>query len=234
MDSVADAAAEWSERDDMHITVLFLGTVADVDFETLHQAVYDFAASWSPISARFSDWGIFRNAESVLHAKVESADLHALHDDLEEHLRSVGIHNASAYDYLPHMTVGYYDHDISVPDQPVPSEPFSLGEIYVVYGTTWTGYALSGADVSAPLVHEAAMALDADSARELASDLSLGVEGPLFEFSRSGVVDSELISLLEDMVATEWDPELDSLLDYARDEFYRANGTVDDAVKVSS
>lgn len=91
---------------DAHSTLMYLGDKNDLDFETLVSAL-------KPLE--FEDVGIvdvdglslFGEDGEVLVMRLKSGNLDSNFQMVEDALRSVGVENASEFDYNPHITLSY-------------------------------------------------------------------------------------------------------------------------------
>lgn len=105
-----------------HVTLLFLGD--DVPVERLAKAMeaaYQVAATTRPFTLRTDTVTCFpKNPGGVpIICKIESEELHALHDRLKAAFDEAGIEYSKKWpDFKPHVTLAYADEeieDISIP-----------------------------------------------------------------------------------------------------------------------
>jgi 2'-5' RNA ligase len=101
---------KWVERDNLHITLLFLGEVDERDISQLCQTVANCCASHRPFEARVQSVGSFPNLRRprTLWVGIEQGkqELCKLHDDLEPPLLDLGCYRREERRYTPHVTLG--------------------------------------------------------------------------------------------------------------------------------
>jgi 2'-5' RNA ligase len=111
----AGADVKWVEVDNLHVTLLFLGEVVDRDVPALCKAVADCCAEQNPFMLSVESVGCFPNSRRprVVWAGVGagSAELIALHDDLEPPLLDLGCYRREDRQYTPHVTLGRVQGD---------------------------------------------------------------------------------------------------------------------------
>jgi 2'-5' RNA ligase len=97
-------AASWVERDDFHVTVLFLGTLSNAEIDTVPQAVDLVAGALVRPRLRLAGLGARggQREPRVVYVALEDGrgGCRDLHDDL-----SAAIGEAPAKDFLPHITI---------------------------------------------------------------------------------------------------------------------------------
>jgi 2'-5' RNA ligase len=106
----ADAEVKWVERENLHVTLLFLGEVTDRDIPAVCQAVGDCCKVHAPFSLNVETAGCFPNPRRprTLWAGVGQGvqELVALHDALEPPLLDLGCYRREERQYTPHITLG--------------------------------------------------------------------------------------------------------------------------------
>lgn len=110
-ESLARAGVEfkWTERDNLHITLLFLGEVEDKKVPAVCRLVADAAQGLHPFTASVEGVGCFPNPRRPRILWVGVGDgaqsLCALHDALEAPLEGLGFRREERR-YTPHITLG--------------------------------------------------------------------------------------------------------------------------------
>jgi 2'-5' RNA ligase len=118
-DSLARAAADvkWVEPDNLHVTLLFLGEVADREVPRVCRAVNEVVASHAPFTMSVEQVGCFPHARRprILWVGVGqgAGELCALHDELEPPLLDLGCYRREERRYTPHITLGRNRKDTS-------------------------------------------------------------------------------------------------------------------------
>jgi 2'-5' RNA ligase len=104
------AEVKWVAPDQMHLTLLFLGDVDELDLVKVCRAVQEVAAREPPFPLRVSGVGAFPNARrpKIVWAGItDGADaLRRLYGLLEEKLLDLGVYRKEDRDYTPHLTLG--------------------------------------------------------------------------------------------------------------------------------
>jgi len=104
------AKVKWVERDNIHVTLLFLGEVDDRDLPAICKAVAGVAKDHAPFGLSLQGIGAFPDADRprIVWAGVGDgrAELAALHDALEPPLLDLGCYRREERAYTPHVTLG--------------------------------------------------------------------------------------------------------------------------------
>jgi 2'-5' RNA ligase len=116
-ESLARAGPEvkWVERENLHVTLLFLGEVAMEDVPRVCEAVAGGAGQHAAFPLTVESAGCFPNPRRprVLWAGVGHGmlDVCALHDALEGPLLELGCYRREERAYTPHITLGRVKSD---------------------------------------------------------------------------------------------------------------------------
>ncbi|MGH2785964.1 MAG: RNA 2',3'-cyclic phosphodiesterase [Actinomycetota bacterium] len=107
--------AKWVPRDNLHLTLSFLGEVGDDRVEPIVDALRDAVSSISPIPARLAGSGAFPSARRarVLWAGLESEGLPALAEATAEALVPMGFPRESR-SWTAHLTVARFREPANV------------------------------------------------------------------------------------------------------------------------
>lgn len=105
----ARADVSWTKPENFHLTLKFLGEVAEPQIADITNACGDAAASVSAFSLRLQNTGVFPNLKQpkVLWVGLTGEDnaLQQLHRQVEEHLQALGFAK-EARAFKPHLTLG--------------------------------------------------------------------------------------------------------------------------------
>lgn len=111
----AGAAVKWVEPDNLHVTLLFLGEVADRDVPAVCRVVLDRCKEQPAFTMSVEAAGCFPNPRRprVLWVGVGEGtpELIALHDALEPPLLDLGCYRREQRPYTPHVTLGRVKSD---------------------------------------------------------------------------------------------------------------------------
>lgn len=106
----ADSGVKWVEPESMHITLLFLGDVPELDLVPICRSVIAGAQDVAPFTMAINGLGAFPNSRrpKVLWAGItEGADsLRLLHQTIETPLLETGCYRQEERGYNPHLTLG--------------------------------------------------------------------------------------------------------------------------------
>jgi 2'-5' RNA ligase len=109
------AQVNWVERDNIHLTLLFLGEVDDRTLPELCRAVSENTCKHSPFAMSIETVGCFPNPRRprVVWVGVGAGvqEVCSLHDDLEESLLELGCYRREERKYTPHLTLGRIKSD---------------------------------------------------------------------------------------------------------------------------
>lgn len=121
--------------EEMHVTVAYLGTTADVDREIMLAAAQALSGR-SPIEASISGHARFTGGESdVIVALVDSPGLEDLRRDALKQLVSRKIDVPREHGYTPHLTITYQPASDGDPIERLDARPVTFGAVSAVYGT---------------------------------------------------------------------------------------------------
>jgi len=111
-DTLARAGVEvkWVEPENLHVTLLFLGEVNDVDVPAVCQAVADGVKDHAAFSMAIETTGCFPNPRRprILWAGVGQGtkEVCAVHDAIERRLLELGCYRREERKFTPHITLG--------------------------------------------------------------------------------------------------------------------------------
>ena len=101
---------KWVEPRNLHVTLVFLGEVADRELPAVCRAVAEVAAGEPPIPLRVSGLGAFPNTRrprTLWTGVGGGADgLIRLHGALEDRFLNLGIYRREERPFTPHLTLG--------------------------------------------------------------------------------------------------------------------------------
>jgi 2'-5' RNA ligase len=101
---------KWTDRDNLHVTLLFLGEVDDRELPAVCRAVEDAARALPTFPLSVEGTGCFPNARRprIVWAGIGSGtqEVCALHDALEPPLLELGCYRREERKYTPHVTLG--------------------------------------------------------------------------------------------------------------------------------
>lgn len=104
------ADVKWVERENLHLTLLFLGEVDEREIHDVCRAVKDTCAGIARFHAAIQGVGCFPNPRrpKVIWAGVGEGkeEMVALHDSLEAPLLELGCYRREERKYTPHLTLG--------------------------------------------------------------------------------------------------------------------------------
>ena len=101
----------------MHVTMVFLGDVAEIDLEAAARAVERVASDTAPLSGHVGGIGMFQGGDDGFPqlAIPNVQGLATLRTRLTDALAEEGVVSPSEHDWVPHMTLAYVD-EASLPD----------------------------------------------------------------------------------------------------------------------
>jgi 2'-5' RNA ligase len=104
------APVKWVEIENLHVTLLFLGEVGELDVPAICQVVADVCQQHSPFTLAVETVGCFPHSRRprVLWVGMGqgSQETCALHDAIEQPLLELGCYRREERKYVPHITVG--------------------------------------------------------------------------------------------------------------------------------
>jgi 2'-5' RNA ligase len=131
-------------RDNLHITLVFLGDSRTLDMNKVAQAVSEFASVARPIKttlqgiARFVSGG----EEDPIVATIDSPDLPEFRQELCAYLGKQGIPYHKNHGFIPHMTLAYIPAGDDMPIDTVEPMELNFSKVYLVDGGEWIGVEL--------------------------------------------------------------------------------------------
>jgi 2'-5' RNA ligase len=109
------AEVKWTEPENLHVTLLFLGEVDEREVLDVCRAVGDCARGRAPFAMSVEKTGCFPNARRprVLWVGVGEGlqEVVAVHDALETVLLELGCYRREDRQYTPHVTLGRVQSD---------------------------------------------------------------------------------------------------------------------------
>lgn len=111
----AGSGVKWTRPENLHLTLLFLGDVDELEVVSICRLVQHRARKHAPFSLEVAGLGAFPNTRrpKILWAGIADgvAELCTLHADLEEGLLELGCYRREDREYTPHLTLGRLSHD---------------------------------------------------------------------------------------------------------------------------
>jgi 2'-5' RNA ligase len=111
----AGPGVKWTPPANLHLTLLFLGEVEQLEVVSICRVVQQRARKHAPFSLDVAGLGAFPNARrpKILWAGITDgvAELRALHKDLEDGLLDLGCYRREDREYTPHLTLGRLSQD---------------------------------------------------------------------------------------------------------------------------
>jgi len=109
------AGVKWVPRQNMHLTLLFLGEVEQLDVVRICRVVEDRSRKHRHFTLESEGLGAFPNARrpKILWTGITGGvdDLRSLHAGLEEGLLELGCYRREDREYTPHLTLGRLSHE---------------------------------------------------------------------------------------------------------------------------
>src|SRR5262249_40138814 len=116
-DELAEAGADvkWVEPENLHVTLLFLGEVADREIPDVCRAVADVCrghAGFAMSVEKFSCFGNPRRPRTLwVGVGTGAQELVAVHDAIEAALMKLGCYRREERSFTPHVTIGRVKSD---------------------------------------------------------------------------------------------------------------------------
>lgn len=105
----SEARVNWVDKENLHITMKFLGDVLKSDVKVLKQKSEKVIATISPFMMTLNRIGVFPNFKRMrviwVGATDEPEEIHVLNQALEEELEEIGF-EPEGRKYIPHITLG--------------------------------------------------------------------------------------------------------------------------------
>lgn len=141
-DTARYALIDGTPADEMHVTMVYLGHIDEVDPDAVKRAV----GSLSPrpaFTANVSGHARFTGDEQdVIVALIDAPEIEQLRRDLVDVLAAEDISSASSHGYTPHMTLTYINPDDRAPFHRLDTDPIGFDTVWVVYGEERTAFPL--------------------------------------------------------------------------------------------
>lgn len=106
---------KWTRTENMHLTLLFLGEVEELEVVSICRVVQQRARKHAPFTLDVAGLGAFPNLRrpKILWAGLAEGvpELRALHGDLEQGLLDLGCYRREEREYTPHLTLGRLSQD---------------------------------------------------------------------------------------------------------------------------
>ncbi|HJZ94087.1 MAG TPA: RNA 2',3'-cyclic phosphodiesterase [Gemmataceae bacterium] len=111
----SSAGVKWVAGPNMHLTLLFLGEVGELEVVDICRVVQGRAGRHEPFTLEVAGLGAFPNERrpKILWAGIADGakPLKALHAELEDGLLELGCYRREDREYTPHLTLGRLTHD---------------------------------------------------------------------------------------------------------------------------
>ena len=141
--------SEPSRLDELHLTLGYLGDVAEVSFarEQLETAVRIFAAQHAPLRGTIGGIGrmatMTENDTAALYALFDSPELPAFRQALVETLTAGGIAVDATHGFVPHITLAYVPVAATEIPSQLPDVPVQFPCVIVAWAGNWESILLS-------------------------------------------------------------------------------------------
>lgn len=131
-------------RDNLHITLAFLGDSRTLDMKHVAWAMADFSEKVKPIKTLLQ--GIARfvsgNETDPIVTTIDSPDLPAFRQALTDALDAHWIPYHKEHGFIPHMTLAYIPKDDPMPLDTIEPLEMNFSEVYLAVGDQWIGFLL--------------------------------------------------------------------------------------------
>jgi len=111
----SSAGVKWVRPQNMHLTLLFLGEVEQLEIVSICRMVQERSRRHAPFTLAVNGLGAFPNLRrpKILWAGITEGieELRGLHADLEEGLLDLGCYRREERAYTPHLTLGRLTHE---------------------------------------------------------------------------------------------------------------------------
>lgn len=145
-EEICKQLVEFSTEDypNLHITLVYLGSKEDVDYDLVKTIVEAWAARTPGFDGNISGFGRFENGdEPVLYASADIPHLDEARALLVQELVRAGVAVPEDHGFSPHLTLAY-GGDFPDDKCPVAGERFDIDEVAFSYGKDWNWIPLSG------------------------------------------------------------------------------------------
>ena len=105
--SVSIPDVKWVEKENLHVTLRFLGEVSVADFGTIKDKISQSVRGIKPFNVSFGPFGAFPNidkAKTLWIKAKDSGQLESIFEIIEENVKTIC--GASDKSFHPHLTVG--------------------------------------------------------------------------------------------------------------------------------
>jgi 2'-5' RNA ligase len=134
--------------DQMHITLVYLGKIKDLDKDLIHTVASLVAATTAPMEGHCGGYGVFKNETDVLWASFDVPGIGDLRERLVRELRAAGVEFPDDHGYTPHCTLKYADEgEVLTPPDIVPAAAKAKGpydKLVLAWGGEWTDIPFTG------------------------------------------------------------------------------------------
>lgn len=142
----ADAAVKWVERENLHLTLKFLGDLDEGQVDSLRALLAEEATRWRPLALEYRGIGTFpeRGTPRVVWAGAigEIDRLAGLAVAVERHAETVGVPR-ERHPFVAHLTIGRVKSDRNLkrlqaaiePQRDVPLGKDEVGEFVLIRST---------------------------------------------------------------------------------------------------
>lgn len=128
--------------EEMHVTVAYLGDIADIDVDVLREVVAQLAER-QPFTVQLAGHARFTGGDKdVIVALADSPDLEDLRRDTIDALSEHGIKIPRDHGYTAHLTIQYLDPDDPAPLDRLDAQPVEFTVLAAVHGTDRTDFPL--------------------------------------------------------------------------------------------
>jgi len=144
------AGAEVASVDQLHLTLVYLGTTDEVNFtqSQLVAAVEVFASRYDFLEGRVNGVGRFTNTHRVgkdaIFAIFNAQGLAAMRLGLVDSLVAAGIKSSGGHGFVPHITLAYIDKESPMPAIDLPDTNYKLDTVTVAWGGNYEHVPLTG------------------------------------------------------------------------------------------
>lgn len=138
------AVPRGEKPEQLHVTLAFLGTAADLDLEKAKAALAAWAKATPPLTGKLSGIGHFDLGKggTVTYRSVDLPDLPAPREQLVKDLEKAGVPAKTDHGFTPHMTVAA---DVRRP--PIKQEPIRFSKVTLAWGEERYEFKLQGPSV---------------------------------------------------------------------------------------
>lgn len=135
-------------RDNLHITLCYLGDNRTLDVIKIGDAVQSWARASTPIKVQLQGLARFvsEGDKDPVVMTVDSPELPEFRMNLTTMFDVRGIRYHEEHGFIPHMTLAYIDKDANLPIETIEPLELNFDTVYFVNGEAWTEFRL-GEDV---------------------------------------------------------------------------------------